>query len=325
MAKSVRTMTPLLLQTLREKLGNHLQENVPLSSYTTARVGGNAAAMLVIKSGEELENTVKTLWQLDTPFIILGSGANILVSDQGYDGVVIQNRAHQIKIDTKSNPPTIWAESGIILAALARRAALHGLSGMEWAATIPGTLGGAVYGNAGAYGGDILHALVMAEILHHDQGRLLWTADRMEYGYRSSILKRNPEKAVILAARLKLQHSTPEAVHATIAELTAKRRGSQPPGASMGSMFKNPPGDFAGRLIEAAGLKGTRIGGVQVSEIHGNFFVNNESANASNYWQLIRLVRKTVLEKFGIQLELEIEPVGEWDGETQNMEMRVSG
>lgn len=321
----MKPLTPERMKTLRERLGEHLQENVPLSSYTTARVGGNAAAMLAVGSGQELEHAVYVLWEMETPFIILGSGANLLVSDQGYNGVILLNRAHQIKIDASGNPPSIWAESGAILGTLARRSGLRGLSGLEWAATVPGTLGGAIYGNAGAYGGDIKQALIMAEILHPEQGRLFWTADRMEYDYRSSILKRNPGKAVILAARLRLQHSTPEAVKATIADLTAKRRSTQPPGASLGSMFKNPSGDYAGRLIEAAGLKGTRIGGVQVSEIHGNFFVNNESATASDYWQLIQLVRKTVFEKSGIRLELEIEPIGEWNGEPQQMEMRISG
>jgi UDP-N-acetylmuramate dehydrogenase len=168
-------------------------------------------------------------------------------------------------------------------------------------------------------------ALIMAEILHPMDGRQFWTADKMEYDYRTSVLKRHPGQVVILAARLRLRPSTPEAVKAAIAELSAKRRSTQPPGASLGSMFKNPEGDYAGRLIEAAGLKGTRVGGVQVSEVHANFFVNDESATASDYWQLIQLVRWTVQEKLGVQLELEIEPVGEWDGETQLVEKRISG
>jgi len=320
-----KSLTTLPLDTLRAKLGEHLQENVPLSSYTTARVGGNAAALLAVGSGEELENAVKTLWHLNVPFFILGSGANVLVSDRGFKGVVLLNRAHGIRIDVNANPPSIWAESGAIFATLARRAGLRGLGGLEWAATIPGTFGGAIYGNAGAYGWDIQQVLMMAEILHQDLGRLLWTPAQLEYDYRSSALKRDPGKAVILAGRLRLQPSTPETVNETIAQLSTKRRNSQPPGASLGSMFKNPAGDYAGRLIEAAGLKGTRIGGVQVSQIHANFFVNDESATASDYWQLIQLVRKTVFEHSGVQLELEIEPIGEWDGETEVIEKRISG
>src|SRR3989304_598787 len=312
-----KPLSRLPIQALREQLGAHLQENVPMSSYTTARVGGNAAAMLAVGSGEELEKAVRVLWQLDVPFFILGSGANLLVSDQGIEGVVILNRAHQIKVDANSNPPSVWAESRAILGTIARRSALRGFSGLEWAATVPGTLGRALYGNAGAFGGDMQQALIMAEILHPIYGRLFWTADRMEYNYRTSVLKRHPGQTVILAARLGLQRSTPEAVRAAIVELSAKRRSTQPPGASLGSMFKNPPDDYAGRLIEAAGLKGTRVGGVQVSEVHANFFVNDESACASDYWQLIQRVRRTVQEKFGVQLELEIEPIGDWDSEMQ--------
>lgn len=315
--------SPLPIEELRVQLGEHMQENVPLSSYTTAHVGGIADAMIAVGSGEELEHAVTVLWDLKVPFFILGSGANVLVSDQGFHGVVIINRAHQIIVDVDSDPPTIWAESGAIFGTVARRAALRGLSGLEWAATIPGTLGGAIYGNAGAYGGDIQHVLIMAEILHPVYGRQFWTSDRLEYGYRTSILKRHPGQAVILAARMRLTHSTPEAVNQTISELSAKRRNSQPPGASMGSMFKNPAGDFAGRLIEAAGLKGARVGGVQVSPVHANFFVNDESATADDYWQLIQLVRQTVLEKFNVMLELEIEPVGKWNGEQEMVEKRI--
>jgi len=320
-----KTLTRLPINTLREQLGAHLQENVPMSSYTTARVGGNAAALLAVGSGEELEKAVSVMWQLNVPFFILGSGANLLISDQGIDAVIILNRAHQIKVDASGNPPSVWAESGAILGTIARRAALRGLGGFEWAATVPGTLGGALYGNAGAFGGDMQDALILAEILHPVEGRQFWTPDKMQYEYRSSVLKRNPGQAVILAARLRLQPSSEEAVKTTIAELSAKRRSTQPPGASLGSMFKNPAGDYAGRLIEAAGLKGTRVGGVQVSDIHANFFVNDESATASDYWQLIQLVKRTVHEKFGVSLELEIEPVGEWDGETQLVEKRNTG
>jgi len=318
----VSSFKPLPFAELRAALGIHLQENVPMSSYTTARVGGNADAMIAVGSGEELEHAVLALWKLKVPFLILGSGANMLVSDRGIRGVVILNRAHDIKIDAEGNPPSVWAESGAILGTIARRASLRGLSGLEWAATVPGTLGGAIYGNAGAYGSDISNSLVMAEILHPISGRQFWTPDKMEYGYRMSSLKRNPGQAVILAARLRLEHSNPEVVKATIAELSTKRKASQPPGASLGSMFKNPPGDYAGRLIEAAGLKGVRIGGVQVSPVHANFFVNDESATASDYMNLIKLVRRTVKNKFKIELELEIEPIGQWEREDPQVETR---
>ena len=173
-------------------------------------------------------------------------------------------------------------------------------------------MGGAVYGNAGAYGSDLSTNLVLAEILHPTQGRLEWSAEQMQYDYRTSTLKRQPAQAVILAARLRLTPATPAEVQAKMEELAEKRRKSQPPGASLGSMFKNPSGNYAGRLIEAAGLKGTRSGGVQVSPMHANFFVNDENATAGDYDRLIQHVQRSVFEHSGVWLDLEIERIGEW-------------
>jgi UDP-N-acetylmuramate dehydrogenase len=154
--------------------------------------------------------------------------------------------------------------------------------------------------------------LVLAEILHRTQGKQTWDCAQMQYSYRSSALKRSPGEAVILSARLKLNQSTQEEVQARMDEFNARRRRSQPPGASLGSMFKNPPNEYAGRLIEAAGLKGARIGGAQISTIHANFFVNDQNATAQDLQQLIELAQQRVFEKFGIQLELEVEWLGIW-------------
>ncbi len=301
-----------IIRELHEQFGERLQENVRLANYTAARVGGAVDALLVVNSADELEKAVTTLWNLDVPFIILGGGANVLVSDCGYRGVVLLNRAHTIKIHAQAEPPTVWAESGANLGMIARQAALRGLGGLEWANTVPGTLGGAIYGNAGAFGGDMQANLLMAEILHPVEGKQIWPVERFGYEYRSSVLKRSGIKAVILSATLRLVKSTPQAVKEKMDEFSTRRKQTQPPGASLGSMFKNPPGDYAGRLIEAAGLKGMRVGGVQVSPVHANFFVNTESATASDYRQLIEKVRKTVEEKFGVRLELEVELVGDW-------------
>lgn len=309
--------TPLPLKELREQFGQRLQENVRLANYTAARVGGPADALLVVNSADELEKCVKTLWKMKIPFLLLGGGANVLVSDRGFHGVVLLNRAHTIKIHAQNDPPTLWAESGANLGMIARQAALRGLSGLEWANSVPGTLGGAIYGNAGAFDGDMQKNLLMAEILHPQEGKQTWSVEKFGYEYRSSVLKRSGTKAVILSATLKLEKSTPEAVKEKMDEFSNRRKQTQPPGASLGSMFKNPPGDYAGRLIEAAGLKGMQVGGVQVSPVHANFFVNSEAATASDYRQLIDLVRNTVEEKFGVRLELEVELVGDWsDGET---------
>ena len=302
------------LPRLREIFGDALQENAVLANYTTARVGGPADALLPVHTAAELERAATELWELDVPFVILGSGSNVLVSDSGYHGVVVVNRARNHKIDLHKEPPTVWAESGANIGTIARQAALRGLSGMEWAATVPGTLGGAVVGNAGAHGGDMAGSLVLAEILHPDTGRETWPVERMQYAYRSSALKSGsaPRRPVVLSARMKLNQSTPSEVQARMEEFTLQRRGTQPNGASLGSMFKNPPGDYAGRLIEAAGLKGKNHGGAHISAQHANFFINNERATAADIGALIALARQTVEKKFGVRLELEVELIGDW-------------
>jgi len=299
------------LSRLREAFGEKLQENVVLANYTTARVGGPAAALLPVHTMAELELAARMLWEMEIPFFILGSGSNVLVSDEGYPGVVVINRARNVKIDLHHEPPTLWAESGANLGAVARQAALRGLSGLEWASTIPGTVGGAVVGNAGAHGGDMAGNLLLAEILH-PHGREVWSVERMAYGYRRSVLKSTTGKAVVLSATLKLSCGNPVEIQARMDEFSRRRRSTQPPGASMGSMFKNPPGDYAGRLIEAAGLKGYRIGDAEISPVHANFFINHGHATAAQIGELITTAYRKVQERFGIALELEVELVGRW-------------
>ncbi len=307
------TVKPSLpIETLRALFGEHLQENVVMANYTTAHVGGLADALLPVNTLAEMEQAVTQLWKNKIPMTILGSGSNILVSDQGVRGVVVLNRARNIKIDSRSNPPSVWAESGANLANIARQAGLRGLSGLEWAATVPGSLGGAVYGNAGAHGGSMQDNLILAEILHPVNGKESWSVEHMAYAYRSSRLKREHSPAVILAARLLVEPGNPVEIRSKIEGFSDHRRQTQPPGATMGSMFKNPPGDFAGRLIEAAGLKGKRIGGAEISPLHANFFVNHGNATAADIYQLITLAQWTVADRSGIQLELEIELLGDF-------------
>jgi UDP-N-acetylmuramate dehydrogenase len=300
-----------MLPALRAEFGERLQENVILAPFTSARIGGPADALITVKSADELAETVSRLWEMDAPTIILGGGSNVLVSDRGVRGVVILNRAKEVRFDS-GDQPKVWAEAGAGFSSLANRAAEEGLSGLEWAATVPGTVGGAVYGNAGAFGGDTAGNLIYAELLT-ENGRERWPVEKMEYDYRTSALKRSTLKFVILAAELRLSHSTKEAVRFKIGEFTTRRKSTQPPGASMGSMFKNPAGDHAGRLIEAAGLKGSRIGNAEISTVHANFFVNHGDTKASDIRKLIGLTQKTVAEKFGVKLELEIEMIGDWD------------
>jgi len=309
---------------LTATFGDRLQVNVPLKRYTAARVGGRADVLIRADSSDELAETGKRLWMLEIPFFMLGSGSNVLVSEAGVRQVVVLNRAKDLKFSTQTEPATVWVESGANLGSLARSVASRGLAGLEWAAGIPGTVGGAIYGNAGAHGADMAGNLVLAEILHliqnnhGDKCEILqekWPADRFGYGYRSSIIKRQPGRAVILSAELKLTRSTLEAVQETMEEYKKMRYKSQPSGASMGSIFKNPAGDYAGRLIEAAGLKGMALGKVEISSKHANFFINQDSASASDYYALIRLAQQKVLDQFGVKLELEIELLGDWEGQ----------
>jgi UDP-N-acetylmuramate dehydrogenase len=304
------TLTPL--DQLRTTFGDRLQENMLMANYTTAHVGGPVDAALIAQSAAELESAAQRLWQMNIPFFLLGSGSNVLVSDAGLRGVVVINRAHTVKIDTHTNPPTVWAESGANLSGMARQLALRGLSGLEWAANVPGSVGGAVYGNAGAFGMDIKSSLILAEILHRKEGRQNWSSVRLEFAYRTSVLKRTPGQAIVLAARFGLAPGTKDEVQARMDSYNDQRRRSQPSGASLGSMFKNPVGDYAGHLIEAAGLKGTRIGGAQISKLHANFFVNDQQASAIDIWRLIQLAHRTVHDKFGVNLELEVELLGDW-------------
>jgi UDP-N-acetylmuramate dehydrogenase len=226
-----------------------------------------------------------------------------LVSDAGLHGVVILNRARRVRFVQNNELPTVWTESGTNFGTLARRAAERGFSGLEWAGGIPGTVGGAVVGNAGAHGHDMAGSLVLAEILHHipQAGAMVesWPVEKLDYSYRSSILRSARSdlqsqlggeaypQVVVLSAVLRLEHSTPQAVGSRMDDLIAYRRRTQPPGASMGSMFKNPPGDYAGRLIEAAGLKGARIGDAEISPLHANFFINRGHATAADIRELI--------------------------------------
>jgi UDP-N-acetylmuramate dehydrogenase len=295
---------------LQEAFGDRLQENVSLAPYTSARIGGPADALVIVSSADELADTILSLWEMNVPWVILGGGSNVLISDRGVRGMVVLNKAKDVSFDMGSSPK-VRAEAGVVFANLARRTASHGMSGLEWAAAVPGTVGGAIYGNAGAFGGDMAGSLIQTELLT-DTGREIWPVEKMEFTYRSSVLKRRSLSFVVLWADLRLEHSSKEGVSAKIAQFSRRRKESQPPGASMGSMFKNPPGDFAGRLIEAAGLKGTRIGNAEISPVHANFFINHGHTKAEDVRALTNLARESVEEKFGIDLELEIEFVGEW-------------
>jgi UDP-N-acetylmuramate dehydrogenase len=298
---------------LRAIFGERLREGVALARYSSARIGGPADYLLEVKTAAELADTAHTLWSTNLKFRILGGGSNVLISDKGARGVVILNRATGMRFGGDSPDPVIWAESGAALGTIARRAVERGLGGLEWATTIPGTVGGAVVGNAGAHGEDVAKHLQMAEILQPGKDPQPWKVGRLAFSYRRSWLKDHPGRAVVLSASFRLYLSTADETRRRAREFGAYRRATQPPGASWGSMFKNPPGDYAGRLIEAAGLKGARRGDIEISREHANFFVNRGGGTARDAWELIKMARERVEAEFGIRLELEIELFGEWE------------
>jgi UDP-N-acetylmuramate dehydrogenase len=234
-----------------------------------------------------------------------------LVADAGFRGVVVLNKAKKV-VFQEEHEPTIWSESGASLGGVARRAVSKGWRGLEWATTIPGTIGGAVVGNAGAHGMDLASCLEMAEILQRDKGPERWPVERLDYSYRSSWLKTNPGKAVVLSAVFRMEKGSPTEAKKRMEQFIRYRQDTQPSGANWGSMFKNPPGDAAGRLIEAAELKGLQIGDARVSRKHANFFLNVGEASAHDVLRLIAAVQTEVKRRFGVALELEIELMGEW-------------
>lgn len=315
--------TPVLTENHREALiahfGPRLKVDQMMGRFSVIQVGGPADYLILAGTSQELEDSVSFLWEKNIPYILLGGGANTLISDIGIREVVVINRAKEIKyIDDNSESPSIWAESGASFGKLARLAGSKGWSGLEWSAGIPGTVGGAVVNNAGAFGSSVSEKLVMAEILHRVDDKIqrsTWSVANFEYEYRTSVIKAGKNPAVVLNATFGLEQSTPEEVKKKISEISEKRQSSQPQGASLGSMFKNPPGDYSGRLIEEAGLKGTRIGDVEISLVHGNFFLNHGNGTAKDIAALIKLAQKEVKDQFGVDLELEIQLIGDWNQE----------
>jgi UDP-N-acetylmuramate dehydrogenase len=297
---------------LRRAFGERIQEGISLARYTSSRTGGPADFLIQVQSAEELRRTAVLLWRQQERFRVLGGGSNVLVADAGVREVVILNEARDVRFEPSDLATRLVAESGASLGSVARRSAERGLTGLEWAASVPGTVGGAVVGNAGAHGGDVAGSLETAEILQPPDRLEAWPVERFEYVYRSSRLKRNAGNAVVVSAAFRLMASTPDVTRARVEANVEARQRTQPQGASWGSMFKNPPGDFAGRLVEAAGLKGTQIGQAEISRLHGNFFLNRGGASATDVAQLLIEARRQVQETSGVRLDLEIELIGDW-------------
>ena len=302
------------MESLRENLARRLSGEVradePLKRHTSYRIGGPADLLVLPASVEDVVWTLRLTHEAGVPVFVMGSGSNILVSDAGVRGVVI--RMGQSMGRVRFEEFLVWAEAGVSLPKLAKLAADRGLAGLEWAGGVPGSVGGAVAMNAGAHGGDTSESLRVAYLVARDGTLVERTCDDLRFAYRKSGLIRE-EHYIVVAAEFCLKRDSRDEIKARMKQFAARRRRTQPLGMpSSGSVFKNPPGDHAGRLIEAASLKGTQIGGAQVSTVHGNFIVNAGDASADDVRRLIELVRRRVKEEFGVTLQLEVELVG-WD------------
>lgn len=297
------------LDALATALGQRTRRDEPLAHYTRFGVGGPADLLVVCESVDEVVEAVRLARWHGVEWRLLGGGCNVLVADSGVRGLVIVNRAARIEFDGA----VAWAETGAPLAVLAREAVAHDLAGLEWAAGLPGTVGGAVVGNAGAFEGHVASTLRSATVLGPGGEVVERPNEWFEFVYRGSRIKRQETRNgghVVLAATFGLQMGDPETLAARADEILEWRRTRHPAGATMGSTFENPPGRHAGYLIEQAGLRGYRIGGAQISELHGNFFLNTGGATAEDVLALIEYARAEVKHQFGVELELEIELVG---------------
>lgn len=277
-----------------------IQEDIALAPYCTFQIGGAADFFLEAKSTEEVLEGIDWAEERDLPFFVFGGGSNLLFDDGGFRGLVIRVKSAGLKAEGEE----IVADSGVLMAKLVLAAADAGLTGLEAWNGLPGTVGGAVRGNAGCFEVECKDVLKSAEVWLPGEGVKTMKASDFEYEYRDSKLKR--EGGVVLSATFKLAKGEEAEIKKKMMEIARSRIQKQPPGSSTGSFFKNPVGDHAGRLIEAAGLKGKRLGKAQISDQHANFFLNTGGATAADILALAELVEKTVKEKFGIELEREV-------------------
>jgi UDP-N-acetylmuramate dehydrogenase len=327
-----------MMDKLSKNLGKSIKENVFLKEFTTFKIGGPAKYFFVAKSEKEIIKAVETAKELGIPYFILGGGSNILVSDNGFDGLVIQIKDSRLKIEDnkidrvvcknnamdrvvcKNNAMdrvvcknnAIEAGAGVLLQVLVQEAAKAGLSGLERAVGIPGTLGGAIFGNAGDREWGVGDVVKSVKILWPDGKIEVVFPNWIEFDYRESKFKKFPisERPIILSAILELKFGNVEVIKKAMAERIAKREQKIPKEPSAGCIFKNLAGISVGQLIDSLGLKGKHIGDAYVSDIHANFIVNKGNATAKDVKELIELVKEIVKEKKGVQLEEEIQYLG---------------
>jgi UDP-N-acetylmuramate dehydrogenase len=296
------------LDELAAERGLELRSDVPLAAMTTLRVGGPADRLADARDAEQFTGLLRLARDAGVEWFVLGNGSDLVVADAGVRGLVIRNRAKSIAVDGE----LLKADSGTPMAMLVKRCTTEGLAGLEFGISIPGTLGGAVWANAGAHEGEMREVVewVVAWDPETAADRRLAPAD-CRFAYRESRFKHSGE--VVLSAAVRLRRGDPATIGATVEAHQAKRVATQPlADQNAGSVFRNPPGDHAGRLIDAAGLKGFRIGTAQVSELHANFIVTDRGASAADVRALGDAVRATVEERFDVRLAYEIEFVGAW-------------
>ncbi len=283
--------------------------NELMSRHTTFRIGGPADVFAVPQTVGEAAAVVRICREQGVPYYVIGNGSNLLVSDEGYRGVILQiyKNLSEISVDGE----TMTVQAGAMLSVMAKRALEHGLTGFEFASGIPGTVGGAVVMNAGAYGGEMKDVLEEVTVLTGEGTTATVPVSELELGYRRSVI---PERGwIVLGAKLRLQQGDPETIRARMEELRARRVEKQPLDLpSAGSTFKRPEGNFAGKLIMEAGLRGFSVGDAQVSEKHCGFVVNKGAATAKEVCQLIREVTVRVRENSGVTLEPEVKLLGEF-------------
>lgn len=285
----------------------HVIKNKPLKEHTYTKLGGNADYFVTPTSALEVQRIVQFAKTENIPFTLLGNGSNLIIRDGGIRGIVM----YLGKLtDVNVTNTTIRAEAGALIADVSKTALEHSLMGLEFACGIPGSVGGALFMNAGAYGGEIKDILVSATVVNRKGELMEISAADLDLAYRTSNIPKNGY--IVLDATFKLEHGQYEAIKAVMDDLTEKRESKQPlEYPSCGSVFKRPPGYYAGKLIQDSGLQGYTIGGAQVSLKHAGFIVNINGATASEYIALIEYVQKVVKEKFGVQLEREVRIIGE--------------
>ena len=288
---------------------NRILEAEPMSRHTTFRIGGPAELFVVPETVDEIAKIIAVCREEAAPYFVLGNGSNLLVSDKGYRGVVVQLYRSFGQITLEGNE--IHAQAGALLSGIAAVARDASLTGFEFAGGIPGTLGGAVVMNAGAYGGEMKDVLKEVTVLTPEGEILTLQADQLQMGYRTSVIKE--AGYIVLEAVISLEKGDQEAIRSRMQELAGMRSSKQPLSyPSAGSTFKRPEGYFAGKLIMDSGLRGYQVGGAQVSEKHCGFVINTGNATAKDVTTLMSDVQRIVMEKFGVKLEPEVKFLGEY-------------